>query len=75
MKGYTEKELSQALEKLWYLAIQHSPKTSIDELKEETIFEEIDNYGWRGPAGLGLGRYGDNAIGDDDGTEQSQATP
>lgn len=35
-------------------------------LDERPLAEEINAFGPRGPVGLGLGRYGGHAVGDDD---------
>lgn len=75
MKGYSAGELEDALGKLWELVVDRltdaeREKLGIDttnsQLSASSIFEELDSFGPCGPVGLGLGRMGGHAIGEEE---------
>lgn len=66
---YSERELAEAIEALLGCVrdLHDDPDAAIDRLKEKhPVIDEIDEFGPRGPAGIGLGRFGGHAVGGDE---------
>jgi hypothetical protein len=67
--GYEEATFAQALEACYVLLQEWSMedparREKFELLKDEhPILREFEHWGWRGPIGSGLGRFGGHAIG------------
>ncbi len=67
---YTERQLAEAIERLMKTIQEIDPEHAEEYLdRDEKEFEVIGHirfYGPYGPLGLGLGRFGGHAVGEDD---------
>lgn len=66
-KGYTEEQLSEALESALKLILKLKSRedSEVEKLMDQhPCIREVSQFGANGPVGLGLGRIGGHAIGD-----------
>lgn len=67
LKGYSQRDLETALGDLWEAVEKLLPTPIIEELtKKNHILAELWECGRNGPVGIGLGRFGGHAVGEDD---------
>lgn len=68
--AYNKEQLEDALVALWKMAWEELELAQQQKLMEEyCVFMELDQFGERGPVGLGLGNYGGHVLGSEEENE------